>query len=182
MLRLVALILPLALDTFAVSAALGIRGFSPAERLRVSLVLAGFEGAMPLIGVTVGIALGHAIGSAGDYLASAALVGLGTFLLLNGDDDSYETATLARSRGLALVAIGIGISLDELAVGFSAGLLHLPLLWTIVLIASQAFVAAQMGMHFGSRISERGRERIEQTAGLALAALGITFLLARATS
>jgi manganese efflux pump family protein len=181
-LRLVALILPLALDTFAVSAALGIGGLSPTERLRVSLLLAGFEAGMPLIGVGLGHALGEEIGSAGGYLASASLVTLGAFVLLTGDDDADKTATLARTHGLALIAIGISIGLDELAVGFSVGLLDLPLAWTIVLIAAQAFVAAQIGMRLGARIGAQARERVEQAAGLALIALGITFLLTRAAS
>jgi putative Mn2+ efflux pump MntP len=178
-LRLAALIFPLALDTFAVSAVLGIRGLWPSQRLRVSLVVAGFEAGMPLIGVGIGQALGHALGSAGDYLASAALVTLGAFLLLTGDDDSNKAATLARTHGLALLALGITISLDELAVGFSIGLLRLPLTWTIVLIATQAFVAAQVGMRFGVRIGAQIRERVEQAADIVLIAVGVALLAER---
>jgi putative Mn2+ efflux pump MntP len=49
-LRLAALILPLALDTFAVSAAIGVAGIDKRQRLRLSLVFAAFEGLMPLVG------------------------------------------------------------------------------------------------------------------------------------
>jgi hypothetical protein len=42
---LAGLILPLALDTFALAAALGVAGIPVERRLRTSLVLAGFEGA-----------------------------------------------------------------------------------------------------------------------------------------
>ena len=180
MLGLIALLVPLGLDTLAVAAALGVRGLSPTQRLRVSLVLAGFEAGMPLVGVAVGRALGSAVGSIGDYVAGAALVALGVYLLLLGDDDD-EASTLADLHGLALIGLGVSISLDELAVGVSAGLLRLPLVWAIVLIAVQAFVAAQLGVRLGARISRGARERMEQAAGLALIALGLLFLLARAS-
>ena len=39
-----------------------------------------------------------------------------------GDNDEEEKASrLTSSRGLALIALGISISLDELAIGFSIG-------------------------------------------------------------
>jgi manganese efflux pump family protein len=182
-LRLLALVLPLALDTFAVAAALGVAGLSPSQRLRVSLVFAGFEAGMPLIGVAIGHALGDAVGSLADYVASAALVVLGTYLIFSDDDDEAEkVATLWRIHGLAIVGLGISISLDELAIGFSIGLLRLPLIWAIVLIGAQAFVAAQIGVRVGNRVSERVREHLEHAAGVALITLGIVFLVARAAS
>jgi putative Mn2+ efflux pump MntP len=181
-LRLIALLLPLALDTFAVAAALGVAGLSPSQRLRTSFVLAGFEAGMPLVGVGVGQALGNAVGSLADYVAGAALVALGAFLIFRRDDDEDQARMLARAHGVAIVALGVSISLDELAVGFSIGLLRLPLAWAIVLIAAQAFLAAQLGVRFGGRVREPLREHLEQAAGLALIALGAAFLVARHAS
>ena len=45
-LKLIAFILPLALDTFGVALALGIAGLPPRSRIRVALLFAGFETAM----------------------------------------------------------------------------------------------------------------------------------------
>lgn len=177
MLRLIALLLPLGLDTFAVAAALGVGGLSSSQRLRVSLVFAGFEAGMPLFGVGIGRALEHAIGSVADFVAALALIALGGFLVFANEDDEVERAsTLARTSGLAILGLAISISLDELAIGFSIGLLRLPLVWAIVLIASQAFLVAQAGMRLGSRIRERLRERIAKAAGVALVALGVLVL------
>jgi putative Mn2+ efflux pump MntP len=179
-LRLLALLLPLSLDTFAVAAALAAAGLPSSQRLRVSLVLTGFEAAMPLVGIGAGEAIGRAVGSLADYLAGAALLALGSYLLLLAhDDDAGTAARLARAHGLAVIGLGVSISLDELAIGFSAGLLHLPLAWAIVLIAAQALLAAQLGLRFGARLGEQICERAEWIAGLALIALGITFLAAR---
>jgi manganese efflux pump family protein len=46
----------------------------------------------------------------------------------------------------------------------------------IVLIALQAFIAAQLGLRLGSRLSERLREGAERLAGAALTGLGIVLL------
>ncbi|MDP9259648.1 MAG: manganese efflux pump MntP family protein [Actinomycetota bacterium] len=179
MLRLLALLLPLSLDTFAVAAALAAAGLPSSQRLRVSLVFTGFEAAMPLVGIAAGQAIGRAVGSLADYLAGAALLALGAYLLLAHDDEAGTAARLGRAHGLAVIGLGVSISLDELAIGFSAGLLHLPLAWAIVLIAAQALLAAQLGLRFGARLGEQIRERTEWIAGLALIALGIAFLAVR---
>ncbi|MBO0841205.1 MAG: manganese efflux pump, partial [Sciscionella sp.] len=73
--------------------------------------------------------------------------------------------------------LGISISLDELAIGFSLGLTHLPLLAVIIAIGGQALLAAQLGLQLGARIAERFREWAERLAGIVLIALGL-FLLA----
>jgi manganese efflux pump family protein len=176
MFRLLALLLPLSLDTFAIAAAIGMLKLPAAQQLRLSLILAGFEAAMPLIGVLVGQAVGQAIGSPAEYAASAALLALGVYLLLSDDDERDTAAMFARAHGLGLLAFGIGVSLDELAIGFSVGLFQLPVAWTIVLLAIQAFVAAQIGLLIGAQLGERVREHAERVAGLALLALGLVFL------
>jgi putative Mn2+ efflux pump MntP len=176
-LGLVALLVPLSLDTFAIAAAMAIAGLPASQRLRVSLLLAGFEAGMPLIGIGLGQALGQTVGSFGDHLAGAALVVLGAYMTLGGDDEGADGASvLARTHGLAVIALGVGVSLDELAIGFSIGLLDLPVVWAIVFIACQAFVAAQLGLRLGARLGEHLRGRAEQVAGLSLVGIGMAYL------
>jgi len=93
-------------------------------------------------------------------------------LLAEDKDEQDKAGRLAASRGLALIALGVSISLDELAIGFTIGLAHLPVTAVIVAIALQAFIAAQLGLAIGARIGERSRERAEQVAGIALILLG----------
>ena len=138
MLRLLLFVVPLGLDTFAVSAALGTRGVTPRERLRLSLLMAGFETAMPVVGLLLGRGLGALIGGAADYVAAAALLALGGYLLLSPEREEGERlAASGRVRGLALLALGLGISLDELAMGFTIGLLHLSLVAAVIVIGVQ---------------------------------------------
>ena len=71
--------------------------------------------------------------------------------------------------------------LDELAIGFSLGLLNVPVVPAIVLIAAQAFVVSQVGFALGGRVGEATREGAERLAGAVLiviaAALGIAKFL-----
>ncbi len=174
MLKLVLFVLPLGLDTFAVSAALGLQGLPNRERLKVSLLLSSFEMVMPVVGVFLGRGLGAAIGSVGEYVAAAALIGLGVYMLRSDEEaEGAKVVSLASKSGLALVGLGISISIDELAMGFTIGLLHLSLLLAVVLIGVQAFLVAQLGLRLGSRLGEAARDWAERLAGVALFGLGV---------
>jgi manganese efflux pump family protein len=174
MLKLLAFVLPLGLDSFAVAAALGASQVITAwRRLRISLIFVIFEGGMPLIGLALGTVLARGVGRVADYLAAAAVIGIGTWMLYAGNKDGEDKARrVMTSRGLALVGLGISISLDELAIGFSIGLVRLPVSVVVAALALQALVAAQLGLALGAKIAERWRERAEQVAGIALILLG----------
>src|ERR1700730_14326253 len=180
MLKLFAFVLPLGLDSFAVAAALGASQVSTAwQRLRISLVFVIFEGGMPRIGLALGSALARGIGHIADYLAAAAVIGIGVWMVLAGDEDEEDKAgRIMTSRGLALVGLGMSSSVGELAIGFGIGLERLPVGAVIAAIALQAFVAAQLGLAIGARIAERWRERAERAAGTALILLG-AYLIAQ---
>jgi putative Mn2+ efflux pump MntP len=181
-LKLLAFVLPLGLDSFAVAAAIGAAGpVTAGQRLRISVIFVVFEAGMPLIGLTLGSSLARAIGDIADYLAAAAVIGVGAWILAHGDDgddgDEQAAGRLLATRGTAIIALGVSISLDELAIGFSLGLVRLPLIPVIIAIGVQALIAAQAGLSLGARISDHLRERAEQIAGMALILLG-GFLIA----
>ena len=182
MLKLLAFVLPLGLDSFAVAAAIGAAGTVTArDRLRISLIFLVFEGGMPLIGLGLGAALARGVGTVADYLSGAAVISVGAWMLLAADDDKDQASRLAGSQGLALVALGLSISMDELAIGFSVGLARIPVTAVIIAIALQAFAAAQIGLAIGARIGERWRERAEKIAAIALILLGAYLIISRAT-
>ena len=74
-------------------------------------------------------------------------------------------------------ALGLAISLDELAIGFSLGLLGLPVVVVVVWLGIQAFVAAQLGMRLGARIGEELRERGERLAGVVLIGMAVILVV-----
>ena len=182
MLKLVALVIPLCLDTFAVAAALGMAGLPQEHRNRISVMFAAFEAAMPLVGLALGEALGSAVGGIANYVAIAVLLAVGVQALVSGGEEDQEmarTGLLARTRGWSILALGLSISLDELAIGFTLGLLGLPVLWFIVIVGVQAFVASQLGLRVGARLGERVREGAERLAGVALVGLAVGLAVER---
>jgi putative Mn2+ efflux pump MntP len=176
--KLIALVLPLGMDTFAVAATLGLIGVGSAQRVQLSILFSSFEAAMPLVGLALGAPLGHAIGGAAEYVAIGVLLAFGLYTWLGSEDREEERLLqLVEARGAGALLLGLSVSLDELAIGFTLGLLRLPVALVIALIAAQAFVVTQLGLRFGGRLSARLREGTERLAGVALAGLAVALLI-----
>jgi putative Mn2+ efflux pump MntP len=173
--KLVALVVPLGLDTFAVCCAIGMAGVPSTRRRRISALMVAFEAGMPLVGVALGAPLGRAIGGAADYVAVAVLAVFGLYTLLAGEDDGASLA-LIEASGWRAAALGLSISLDELAVGFTLGVLRLPVLLVVIAIAAQTLIVTQLGIRLGARIGDGIREGAERLAGAALLLLACVLL------
>ncbi len=188
-LRLLPLILSLGLDTLALSIALGLAPLPPRTRLRLALTFAAAEGLMPAVGLLIGRPLGEAIGGGAVYIAGALLIATGLWLLreaLEEDDDDDDAGgergkilSAASAHGLPLVGIALSISLDELAMGFSFGVLRLPVVPALIAIALQALVVSLGGQWLGQRVGGALGERAEMAAGVVLCLLGVGFIGAR---
>jgi len=127
--------------------------------------------------MAAGRGLARAVGPAADYLAAAAVVGVGIWMLTRRAEDEETASRIAGVSGLALVALGLSISMDEFAIGFSLGLVKLPIVPVIAAIAVLAFAVSQLGLALGSLVSARLRGHAEQAAGVALIALGVYLIV-----
>jgi manganese efflux pump family protein len=168
---LLALLIPLTVDTFILSAALGLAGLPKKEQARTSIILAVFEAGMPAVGVLLGHGIGDLLGHYASYIAALVIGVAGIFMLLPAkaeEKEEREMKLLAKTRGFAVVGLGLSISLDELAIGLSLGLLGVPLLVAVIFIGIQAFIASQAGLKLGSKLNEKIREDAEKVAGIAL--------------
>jgi putative Mn2+ efflux pump MntP len=175
--KLVALVLPLSLDAFIVAAGIGVIGVTPRQRLRLSVLFCVFEAGMPLIGLALGAPLARVIGGAADDVAIGVLLAFGLYTLVRRDErEDEELARIATIRGAGALLLGVSVSLDELAVGFTLGLLGLPAKVVIPLIPLQALILTQLGLRLGGRLSERLRESGERIAGGLLTALALVLL------
>src|SRR5258708_3939464 len=132
-------VLPLGLDTFALSTIIGVTPLAARTRVRLALPFAAAEGLMPAVGLLLGLPLGNALGAWSGYLAGVLLCGLGVWMWWkehgerDEDDDAAgkrEAAKITRAAtaaGWGILGTAVSVSLDELAVGFSFGVLRCPL-------------------------------------------------------
>jgi putative Mn2+ efflux pump MntP len=179
--KLLAFVLPLGLDSFAVAALVGALRPSGRDRWRTCALFVVLETGMPVVGLALGAPVTRAVGGSADYLAAAALVGVGAWILVVGDDNlEHDRARrLLAARGWGTIGLGLGISVDELAIGFGLGLTGLSIVEIVVAIGVQAFVAVQAGLYLGARIAERVREGVERVAAGGLILLGLGLVVAR---
>jgi putative Mn2+ efflux pump MntP len=182
LIELLAFVLPLSLDDFAMAAALGAaRPLTRRERLRVAVIFTAFEGGMPLIGLALGAGLARSIGGFSHYLAGAAMIAVGVWMLFGEDEQAEEAKAggLTRTQGMAVIGLGFTLSLDELGAGFALGLADLPLIPVVLAIAVETFLATLLGFTLGNRLSERLHERARQFGAIALIILGVALLTGR---
>jgi len=176
------LFLSLGLDTLAIAIGLGLSGLPRAQWRRVGLTFAFFEGAMPIVGVVVGSRLSHAAGQWAGYGAAVLLILIGAReireSLSDSDDDDDKPPSV---EGGTLLLTGLSVSLDELAVGFSLGVLRVPVGPALGFIALQAFALTFIGLSWGTRIGKRLGEKAELLGGIVLALLGLALLINQIT-
>jgi manganese efflux pump family protein len=186
MLRVILVVLPLGLDTFALSTVLGVLPLAQGQRLRIAVVFAAAEGLMPAVGLVLGLPLGHALGRWASYVAGALLIGIGGWVWWSsqreqaGDEDDEATRIMsaATASNWSLIGLALSISLDELAVGFSFGLLGLPLVPFLLLIALQALLVSLAGQWIGRHVGQRVGPYAERLVGPILCLLGAWFIAA----
>jgi putative Mn2+ efflux pump MntP len=161
-----------------VSTALGVAGLKKKHHFRTSLTLALYEAGMPGVGVLLGSVVSGFAGHYATY-AAAAVIGLAGLVLLkpSGKKEAGEARLLSQTHGLAITNLGISISIDELALGLSLGLLHVSLWLAVILIGLQAFIASQLGLKLGERLNDKFREHAEKLAGLLLIAIAAIIIV-----
>jgi putative Mn2+ efflux pump MntP len=168
------LVLSLGFDTFAVAVGLGMSGLSRHDRYRYGAAFAIAEGCMPLVGFLLGLVVASFVGNIASYAAVVLLLAVGVYAMWEAshdDDPEYAATTLG-----SMLVLALSVSLDELAVGFTLGLLHIPILLACVLIALQAFAVTLVGTTLGTAIGEKVVQRAGLLSGLVLTLLAL-FLL-----
>jgi len=184
----IVLLLSLGLDTFAVALGLGLSGLSRSQWARIGLTFACFEGLMPVGGLFLGRHLSGVIGAWAGYIAAVLLIVVGAFALKEAiseadeeEDDEEDDKAASLLGGKKLLLTGLSVSIDELAVGFSLGLLHVAFVSTLAYIALQAFGITFLGLALGARLGRRLGERAEFASGIVLILLGIALLVNQIT-
>ncbi|MBP0725378.1 manganese efflux pump [Bacillus sp. RG28] len=175
LLKMIALILSLGIDTLMLSISLGF--IKTKGKVKIALTFATAEALMPLIGLFIGKGAGHLIGSWASLIGGLALLSVAVWLIFFEDEDDQEEKLERNLVGWTLILTALGISLDEMAVGFSIGLIGVPIVLTISLIALQAFIFTFLGLTFGSKLKPFLGEWAEKLAGIVLGLLGLWILI-----
>lgn len=146
-------------------------------KVRIALTFACAEAIMPLVGLLIGKGVGQLIGDWASFIGGVALLGVAIWLIFFEDEDDEEEKLERNLVGWTLIITALSISLDELAIGFSIGLIGVPIVLTIILIALQAFAFTILGLTFGSRLKRYLGEWAEKFAGVVIGLLGLWILI-----
>lgn len=174
-LKMAALVLSLGIDTLVMSISLGF--VETKGKLRIALVFASAEALTPLVGLLIGKVAGEFIGHWASLIGGMALLAVAIWFLFFEKEKEEEEKLERNLVGWTLIVTALSISLDELAVGFSIGLIDVPIVLTMMLIALQAFVFTLVGLTFGSRLKPLLGEWSEKLAGIVLGLLGLWILI-----
>jgi putative Mn2+ efflux pump MntP len=166
------LTLSLGFDALVVSASLGLRK-EQKYKINMALVFATTESLMPIAGMIIGGALGYYFQGAVSAIGALLLIGVAIYFLFFDRDHDDDKALGQMLTGWPLVAVAIGISLDELAVGFTAGLMQVPIVLTIILMATQSFTFTMIGVTFGAKLKPYLGEWAEKAPGVVLGLMGV---------
>jgi putative Mn2+ efflux pump MntP len=163
----------LGLSNFAAAIGIGVSGVSARTRLEVGVIFGLFEAGMPIAGLALGRGLAGPLGGAAHWIGAGLLIATGGWTLVQAVRSGPEPeAGAAPQHGWRLVATGLALSLDNLAVGFALGAFHTSLAVAAITIGVVSVAMSLIGLELGARIGSRAGQRGEIVGGLILIAVG----------
>ena len=179
MLALVLVAVSLGLSNCAASVGIGVSGITARTRLRVGVIFGIFETGMPILGLVLGRSLASTLGHAAHWIGAALLIATGGYAMIQSirspdGPDSQQPATPTGQRTGRMLITGAALSIDNLAVGFALGTLHVSLAVAVIVIGAISIVLSLLGLELGSRIGARAGARGELLGGLVLIGVGAT--------
>lgn len=174
--KIIAFIMSLGIDTLMMSVSLGTANLSRPTRLRLAIVFPLAEAGMPLVGLALGHWLGGLIGRWASVAGGLSLLAVAVWFVVE-DHDPDAGADKLGLKWSTLIVMALSISVDEAAAGLSIGLLGIPVVLTIALIAVQALLFTLVGLALGARLAPYLGRWTEQLAGVVLGLLGLYILV-----
>jgi manganese efflux pump family protein len=172
--------LALALDVFAVSIGVGIRGIERQYKIRIGIAFACAEVGMNALGAGLGLLAGRLIGDFAGYIGFAALFVLGCYMMRESRTDLGGARRLDLSTGRGLLVASFAISLDSLGIGFSILYIGVPMPISLIIIAAISVAATMLGLSLGRILGKFAERNAAFIGGLLLALTGITFAALKA--
>lgn len=172
--------LALALDVFAVSVGVGIRGVPRRQRISIGIAFACAEVGMNLIGAGLGLLAGRLIGDFAGYIGFAALFGIGVYMMRESRTDLRDPQRLDLSSGRGLFVASLAISLDSLGIGFSILYIGVPMPISLIVIACTSVLSTTLGLWIGRWLGSFAERNAAFVGGLLLAVTGVVFAALKA--
>jgi manganese efflux pump family protein len=170
--------LAVGLDNFAAAIGIGLAGVDARTRVRVAVIFGLFEAGMPIVGILVGHGAEHSLGRTTRYVGGALLVAVGLWILLEArrahrgrsDEQQPQPEPQPMAR---LILTALGLSIDNLVVGFGLGVTKAPLALALVVFAVVSVGLSLAGLEVGRRLGAQLQRRSDEIAAIVLIAVGI---------
>lgn len=175
MLALLLVAVSLGLSNFAASVGIGVSGIDVRTRLRVGVIFGVFEIGMPILGLLLGRSLASVLGHAARWIGATLLIAIGVYAIVQAlrSQSGKIPATPAGQRTGRLLVTGAALSIDNLAVGFALGTLHVNLALAAIVIGAVSITMSLLGLELGSTLGTRTGDRGELVGGLVLIGVGV---------
>lgn len=142
--------------------------------LRIVAIFTLTEFTIPLVGLVMGRFISSLIADYASFLGSSVLIGLGLYTIYTSfkdkDKDDRSIEYMTSVKGLLLIALGL--SVDNLLVGFSLGLKNVNPLRLALFIAFCSMVFTFVGLKGGKYIRKNVGKYVQVFAGIVLIVLG----------
>jgi manganese efflux pump family protein len=172
----------LSFDTFTVSVSSGIvfNQIVFRQAIRFSLIMAFFQGMMPLIGWLTGNEIHEYIAVIDHWIASGLLFMIAARMILGAFSKKAEH----RFNPLKIrtqITLALATSIDALVVGFSFALININIYFAVFVIGAVTFLAAMTGLLVGKKAAGKFKTSLEILGGMILIALGLKILIMHIT-
>ncbi|NLB88123.1 MAG: manganese efflux pump [Syntrophomonadaceae bacterium] len=181
----------LGMDSFSLSLGMGLRGVTKRFEAKFVTIVALLHIIMPLIGLSLGLAIGEILGKWAAWIGAIILAYIGIDFLLKGYKE-IKPATYTFKEGKkifnasdktiaddwwALILLGVSVSMDALTVGFSLGALKMPITITVLIMGFVAGIMTLLGFVGGRIFSRVVGSYAQIIGGVILLALALKLVL-----
>jgi manganese efflux pump family protein len=178
LLTLIGTAVALAMDTFAVGAAVtaSLPRVTGRHLFRLAWHFGLFQALMPMLGWLGGSALATWLGAIDHWLAFGLLTFLGARMIWESRD-ARRAERADPTRGWSLVALSVATSIDALAVGLSLGLMRVSIWTPAAVIGAVAALLTLVGALLGKRIGPTLGQWASRVGGAVLIGIGARILI-----
>jgi putative Mn2+ efflux pump MntP len=167
-------------DAFSVALSAGVFPTEDERRrtFRLAFHFGLFQGGMALLGWLGGRTIAEFIAPVDHWIAFGLLAYVGGRMVYTAWQTEGDCLAADPSRGMMLVLMSVGTSIDALAVGLSLALAGSDILWPALVIGVVAAAMTFVGVRLGCRLAGVLGRPAQVLGGLVLWGIGVQVLMA----